>query len=253
MARSQVGARDRGKFSHSGFDCQFLNTPVTDHESAAVRRLDAERTERSDVDPRALGVPSDRTVVNPRRQAHDEVQSGSDALDLQLRQMPGERSDQAVSPPAVHASSAPDVAIVVAAGKELSEGELVESRREVVKKALGALHLIDEMRRNHEPAKAQCRRQCLRHRSDLHHMLGRHTLERTHRLPVVAELGVVVILDDQATVRTRPGDQAATPLAAQHVAGRELMRRCDEHSICVKAVDDHALGVDRLRYYFKAD
>src|SRR4029077_1224125 len=38
--RSQVGARHACKFSHSRFDCQFLNTSITDHESAAVGRLD---------------------------------------------------------------------------------------------------------------------------------------------------------------------------------------------------------------------
>ena len=246
-AGPQMGAGHACKFAYGRFNGRFLNPTVTDHEPAAGRGLDAECRQRSDVDSGALGVPSDRAVVNPRGHAHDEMQSGSDALDIQFRQVPAERGDQAVSPPSVHAAGTPDMAVVVTAGQELREGELVESRREVVKQALGALHLTDQMRRNDEPAKAQSRRQCLRHGSDLYHVLRGNPLQRTHRFSVVSEFSVVVVLDDQAVVCARPGDQAAPSVAAQHIAGRELMRRGHEHSVSVKAVDDHALVIDRLR------
>ena len=67
--QSEVQTRRPGKFSHRRIDCRFLNAPVADHESTAVRRLDSERRQRGDPDPCTPGVLSDRGVVNPRGRA----------------------------------------------------------------------------------------------------------------------------------------------------------------------------------------
>jgi len=248
-----VQARHPGKFSDCRFDCRLVNTPVTDHESTAVRRLDSERRKGGDVDPDPSCVLSDRTVVNTWWHAQQEVQAGGDALDPQFGQVLGQRCDQAISPPVVHSASTPDMAIVVPAGQELREGELVESRGEVVKEALCTLRLIDEMCGHDEPAKSQCWSQCFRDGSDLYHVLWRNTLECTHRLSVIAELSVVVILDDQPAVRARPGDHVSAPLPAQDTASWELVCRRDEDSVGVETVDDHPLVVDRLRHHIKPD
>src|ERR1700680_3768403 len=160
--------------------------------------------------------------------------------------MRGERRDQAIPPPAVDTTCSPHVAIVVATGQELCERELVEGWGELVEEVFRPHHVIDEMCRHDEPTKSQAWSQCFRYGADLHNVLRRNTLQRTHRFTVVAELSIVVVFDDQPTVRARPRDQLATSLLAQDAASWELVRRRDEHSVGVKAADDHPLAINRL-------
>ena len=84
-------------------------------------------------------------------------------------------------------------------------------------------------------------------RADQHHPLGREALERAR--PLVGQLAVVVVLDDQRLVRRRPLDQRGTPLAAQDGAGRELVAgRDDDDADAVERVDAQALLVDGHRH-----
>jgi hypothetical protein len=145
------------------------------------------------------------------------------------------------------------VAIVVPTDQELRKGELVEGRGELVEEELCALHVIDELRRHDEPAKSQRRSQRFLHGSDLHHVLWRDALECTYGLSIVTELSIVVILDDQTTLRARPGDDLAASLPAQNTPGRELVRRRDEYRVRVETVDDHPLVVNPLRHHIKPD
>ena len=74
------------------------------------------------------------------------------------------------------------------------------------------------------------RRERLAHRADREHPLGREALQHADRVAVVAELGVVVVLDDEAVGVARPRDQRVAPLGGEHHAGRGLVgRRHHDH------------------------
>ena len=60
-------------------------------------------------------------------------------------------------------------------------------------------------------------------------------LERADRLPVVAELGVVVVLDDQPVRAVGPGHERGPTLRRQHAAGRVLVGGGHEHRVDVRA------------------
>ncbi|MFG3698722.1 hypothetical protein ACGF5C_12510 [Micromonospora sp. NPDC047620] len=60
-------------------------------------------------------------------------------------------------------------------------------------------------------------------------MVGQHGAQGGHRRPVVAVLGVVVVLDDQAA-GPGPRRELAAAVAAEHHAGRELVGRGEQHA-----------------------
>ena len=84
---------------------------------------------------------------------------------------------------------------------------------------------VAQPRRADQPAHPQRRRQRLAGRAHAHHPVGRQALDRAHRLPVVAELGVVVVLDDETVHSVRPLDQRVSSLGRQHHPGRRLVGR----------------------------
>ena len=55
--------------------------------------------------------------------------------------------------------------------------------------------------------------------------LGVEPLQRAERPAVVAELGVVVVLDDEPPAVARPREQRVAALGPHHGAGRELVAR----------------------------
>src|ERR1043165_3791517 len=60
-------------------------------------------------------------------------------------------------------------------------------------------------------------------------VVGRGALDRSHRLPVVAELAVVVVLDHHTAAGTRPVHECATAPRWQGRAGRVLVGRGHFH------------------------
>ena len=77
--------------------------------------------------------------------------------------------------------------------------------------------------------------------------LGRETLERPDRPAVVAELGVVVVLDDQRILVLGPLEQRRATLRGHHRARRKLMRGSDHRHLAAgvgERVYDDAPAVD---------
>ena len=105
------------------------------------------------------------------------MDSGGHAVDRQLRQRLRETREQPVTAPPVHDAGAPHVAVVLAAPQELGERELVEHRREVVEQPLRPLGVVGGVRRDDDPAEPERRRERLRDRAELDHVLGRDALE----------------------------------------------------------------------------
>ena len=72
-----------------------------------------------------------------------------------------------------------------------------------------------------EPSDADDRTQRLAHAPAVDDTVGPQALQRADRGAVVAELGVVVVLDDQRVVRSRPLPERDAPLRREHGAERE--------------------------------
>ena len=62
-------------------------------------------------------------------------------------------------------------------------------------------------------------------------MVRGEPLQGPDRWPIVAELGVVVVLDDEPIGGARPLQQRSTAGGREHDAGRELMGGRDEHRV----------------------
>ena len=116
-----------------------------------------------------------------------------------------------------------------------------------------ALGVVGQGTGHDQPAQAQSRRQGLRHAADVGDPPGVEALQRADGLAVVAELGVVVVLDDQAVAVRRPGEELAPALAAEHDAGGELVRRRYERRVGGQLPDDHAVGIELARHELEAE
>src|SRR6185312_11391089 len=123
-------------------------------------------------------------------------------------------ADQLVAATAIDAANTSHVPVVVAAGEELGERQLIERRREVVDEPLVPLDLPRQAGWSDDPPEAQGGHEGLRDGPDLDDVLGRRALERSDGLAVVPELGVVVVLDDQAGGRLRPAHERVPPALA---------------------------------------
>jgi hypothetical protein len=88
---------------------------------------------------------------------------------------------------------------------------------------------IDEPLGQGQPGQAQARRQRLRRGARVDHVLRRGALQRSHRLAVVAELAVVVVLDDETAMAFGPGDGGPAPVGPHGHAQRVLVGRRHEH------------------------
>ena len=150
----------------------------------------------------------------------------------------------------VDLSGTGDVAVVLAAGEQVGEGQLLDRRRAGVERRLLGLDLVDQVHRHAHPADPDPRRERLRRRTEVHDATRVQPLDRADRDPVVAELGVVVVLDDEPVATTRPGDELGPAIGRHHGPRRELVGRRHEHRVpggLVESVGPQTAVVDRHR------
>ncbi len=91
--------------------------------------------------------------------------------------------------------------------------------------SLASHYWLDEVVRQHHPGEAQARAECFGRGAYVHDLIRCHSLDGADRLPVVAELAVVVVLDDEATGRARPCGECVTSCGVQGNPGRVLVGR----------------------------
>ncbi len=167
------------------------------------------------------------------------MQAGRDSRDLQA--LTAEGGGQAVPAAPVGEPGPADLPVVAARGDELGQGQLVKRGRPG-----GEFrgHRVEQPRRDDQPADPQAGSQALAGRPGVDDPIGRERLKRAHRLPVVAELPVVVVLDHHAAP---VGRLPAAPRVQRH-AQRELVRRGQQESVGPGGLaDDGAHVVDRQR------
>ena len=168
--------------------------------------------------------------ASARGHFEDRVQAGRDPGDVPPLAAQG--GSQAVAAAAVGEPGPADLPVVAAGVDELGQDELVQPRG-----ARGELgrYRVQQPRRDDQPAEPQRRRQALARRAGVDDVIGRERLQRAHRLPVIAELAVVVVLDHH------PAPAGRLPAAAgmQGHAQRELMRRGQQRGVRPGRVADH--------------
>src|SRR5579884_4351556 len=129
---------------------------------------------------------------------------------------------------AVSQAHAAHVPVVGVAGDQVGERQLAQRFGSVVGVHLGVGERLDEAARERDPGKSQSRREGFRGRADIHDVIWRGSLQGAYRLAVVAELTVVVVLDDEAAAGARPLDQRSAPRGVEGSADRVLVRGRDD-------------------------
>ena len=84
-------------------------------------------------------------------------------------------------------------------------------------------------------------------RACVDHALGAEALERADGSPVVAVLGVVVVLDHDGAAALGPGEESGAAVGGEHAPGGELVRRCHHDGVGIgrlEFADDEAALVD---------
>ena len=177
------------------------------------------------------GTRDDVLLVVSGRQLDEGVEAGGDAGDPHPERVSFQRGHQPVSPAAIDEPRSPDVAVVGAGDDELGERELVDRAGVPVRQGLGRADLVDQPPREHKPTQPQARRECLARGPGIDDLFWGQALQRPEWMAVVAELAVVVVLDDQAAGVERPLDNLCSPSRRERHSERELVRRGQEHGV----------------------
>jgi hypothetical protein len=176
------------------------------------------------------GGPGDHVgLALPGRQFEQRVQAGRDTGDPHVRGFAAQRGGQPVPPPAVGEPGPAHVPVVGAGRDELGQGQLVERAGLPVGQLLGRGDIVGQVAGQDEPAEAESRGQALAGRAGVDDVIGREALNGADRLAVVAELAVVVVLDDHAPGVTGPLDHPGPAPRRQRHAERELVGRGQQH------------------------
>ena len=199
---------------------------VADHQAgrAGAQAVVRQRLHRDAGHQGALG---DVRVVDTVREADEQVQPGRHAVHAGIGQVLAQGGEQRVAPGALAGADPAQVPLEGARRQQLGEGELAEGGAGDVRPLLAHHQLLPHVRRGDHPAQPQRRGQRLRHAAQVDDVLGGERRERGHRRAVVAVLGVVVVLDDEAAV-PGPVQEGAAARRGEHDAGRVLVRGCRE-------------------------
>ena len=144
--------------------------------------------------------------------------------------------------------------VEVAPLDELGERELRQPRhRDDVGEDVNRRRL-DEPRRQHRPTEAERRREQRAERADVGDVLRRERLQRPGGRSVVAEVTVVVVLDDESAARNSPVEKRTPSSGGERDAERELMIRADDHrrDVVGEPLDAEAVRVDGHRHELEA-
>ena len=210
-----------------------------------LRAVEPERPEAVQAEADPLRLRGHASLARARRELEEALESGGEPRDAASGQFVGDPRLQGEPPCPVLGAQASHVAVVVVRVDEAGEGRLVQH----VGRPAGAAALRGERAGeplgDDPPREADGRREALRGRPGVQHVVGRERLECADRAAVVAELAVVVVLDDEAAGAFRPAHDLEPPRGAERHADRELVRRGEQHRIHVPEPLDHrAAGVD---------
>jgi beta-glucosidase-like glycosyl hydrolase len=173
--------------------------------------------------------PVDDVRLRPLRgEFHQRVQAGGDAGDGDVRRALGKGRDQPIPTAAIVQPAPAHVPVERAGGQVLGQRELLEGAGVKVGDLLGGDDLVDEGRRQRHPRQSQARSQTLTRGSGVNDPVRVERLECADRVPVVPELPVVVVFDDQSTGGSSPLHRYGPAVWRENGTGRELMSRREQ-------------------------
>jgi len=167
-------------------------------------------------------------LVHGRHPGH-HMQAGGRTFDLhRARQVPLQRLQQCRPAAFVAAADGAHMALVAAVLDQRGQHQLVQARRMPVGQPTGFPEHGHQGRRQHQVAHAHLRGQGLGESADMddatHLVNGLQGVDGTQP---VAELAVVVVLQNPGTRGARPGQQLLPAAYGQHAAQRKLVRGRD--------------------------
>ena len=157
-----------------------------------------------------------RGIGKVGRQLPEQVQAALFAADLGEAEITVQRREQGVATGAVLRPDAREMGSVAAAAHHLREHRLVEPWIAVVEQRLHGANGIGEMRRNHHVAEPQPGAERLRERPEIDGAVGSQRRDRRQRRALVAEVAVVVVLQEDSSrcgAPRRSGGCGARPRA----------------------------------------
>ncbi|GFN04508.1 hypothetical protein GCM10010298_57200 [Streptomyces microflavus] len=209
----------------------------------------------------AVVVQARQAYVRPRRLLHhrarravrqgqEQVESGGRPADGLSGQPGREFAQEVVAAAFVAQAGGPQMAVVRAGGDEAGEGVLVDDGRRGasgVPRGEG----VGPPFGSGDPAQPYGRGEGLAQRTEQGDMVRRGPLQVAHGMAVVAELGVVVVLHDQAVHLPCPVGEFGAAGGGEDDAGGELVGRGHDHgpggSGLMQEVDAQAVLVHGYR------
>jgi len=182
------------------------------------------------------------------RQLRDRVEPGREPGQPDTGRVPGERRHQGRPAGGVDGAHPPQVPVVAARGQQRRQRHLVKGARSAIAHLLLGRDRVGQAGRGEHPAEPDRRRQRLAGGADQEDAVRREALEDADRFLVVAELRVVVVLDDEPVDPPGPVRQRMPPLGGQHHPGRRLVGGGHHHRPGVagrQRVDHQAVFIDR--------
>ena len=158
------------------------------------------------------GRLDDRRLVDARRQPGQHVQARRRPDRPDVGHVPRESVQHPVATRSIRHPQPAQVTVELAVGDEVGERQLVDGGRPEVRDLLGARDRVGQRLRDEQPAEPKTRSERLAGTPRVHDAVGRQPLDRADRLAVVAELGVVVVLDDRPAPALGPRDEGGPPL-----------------------------------------
>ena len=147
----------------------------------------------------------------------------------------------------VGAPHSAQVPFVVTIRNEVREDQLVEVMRLAIRGTTSGPHRLDHRRRDDDEPETQGREERLRERPDVENTPTTvEPLQTRDRTGAVAELGIVVILEDPRTGASGPVQQRETTSERHQDAEWELMRWCDVDELRIRYPPRRRLDVQSL-------
>ncbi len=176
------------------------------------------------------------------------MQARGEPGDAASGQLVGDPGLEGEAPRPVLRSEPSHVAVVLVGHDESLERALVQHVGEPTREAPLLGERGGEPLGHHTPREADGGRKALGRGARVEHVLGRERLERADRPAIVAELTVVIVLDDESARAFRPSHDLDPARRAERDAGRELVGRREQYGIDrLEAADDCAVRVDGNR------
>jgi DNA-binding SARP family transcriptional activator len=212
-ARSVVEAAPQP--AHALVDALGGDGAVAHHQPRPRRPVDAVHRQRQHLHAGRGGPAQHRVdpVGGQGAGGRGDVQAGDGWDDLQVVGEPaGQGGDDLLVPRLVDVPHLADVPGQPALVDEAGQRRLRGQRGVPVGHELRGLHGLAQRGRDHHEAKAQCGQHGLGERADVDDPpAGVERPQRLDRAPAVAELAVVVVLDDGGIVALRPRQQGHPP------------------------------------------